>query len=141
MWDTRYNVIIFWFIASFESLVVLFIKDAIGLIVMFDLTSEQSFLDVDYWLTQIKIHAYREDPDVILVGNKSDCEDTRVISRARAQELADKHSLSYIETSACTGENVKESIEMLLEKVVLRVEKNNEAMLPIRKWEGGTYRF
>jgi GTPase SAR1 family protein len=116
------------------------VKDAIGFIVMFDLTAEQSFLNVDHWLTQIKVHASRQDPDVILVGTKSDCEDARVISRARAQELADKHSLYYIETSACTGQNVKESIEMLLEKVVLRMETDNTVMLSIRKRKG-TYRF
>ena len=40
-----------------------------------------------------------------------------------AQELADKYSLPYIETSAFTAQNVKESIEMLLERVMLRMEK------------------
>jgi GTPase SAR1 family protein len=94
-----------------------------GFILMFDLTSEQSFINVRSWLAQLQCHAYCEDPDVILVGNKADCEDARVISQARAKELADKYSLSYIETSAFTAQNVKESIEVLLEKVMLRMEK------------------
>lgn len=94
-----------------------------GFILMFDLTSEQSFLNVRNWLAQLQCHAYCEDPDVILVGNKADREDARVITLSRAKELADKYSLPYIETSAYTAQNVKECIEMLLEKVMIRMEK------------------
>ena len=94
-----------------------------GFILMFDLSSEQSFLNVRNWLAQLQCHAYCEDPDVILVGNKADREDARVISQTRAKELADKYALPYIETSAFTAHNVKESIEMLLDKVMSRMEK------------------
>jgi GTPase SAR1 family protein len=94
-----------------------------GFILMFDITSEQSFVNVRNWLAQLRCHAYCEDPDVILVGNKSDREEARVVSTARAKELADKHSLPYIETSAFTAQNVKESIELLLENVMVRMEK------------------
>jgi GTPase SAR1 family protein len=94
-----------------------------GFILMFDLTSEQSFVNVRNWLAQLQSHAYCEDPDVILVGNKADRDEARVVSPTRAQELADKYSLPYIETSAFTAHNVKETIETLLEKVMVRMEK------------------
>ena len=100
-----------------------FFRDAMGFILMFDLTSEQSFINVRNWLTQLQCHAYCEDPDVILVGNKADREDARVVSQARAKELAERYSLPYIETSAFTAQNVKETIETLLDKVMLRMEK------------------
>ena len=109
--------------SSFRSLTTAFFRDAMGFVLMFDLTSEQSFLNVRNWLTQLQCHAYCEDPDVILVGNKADREDARVISQTRAKELADKYALPYIETSAFTAQNVKESIEMLLDKVMSRMEK------------------
>ena len=94
-----------------------------GFILMFDLTSEQSFINVRNWLTQLQCHAYCDDPDVILVGNKADREDARVVSASRAKELAEKYSLPYLETSAFTAQNVKEAIELLLEKVMIRMEK------------------
>jgi GTPase SAR1 family protein len=111
------------FFCRFRSLTTAFFRDAMGFVLMFDLTSEQSFLNVRNWLAQLQCHAYCEDPDVILVGNKADREEGRVISQARAKELADKYSLPYIETSAFTAQNVKESIEMLLDKVMSRMEK------------------
>jgi Ras-related protein Rab-27A len=94
-----------------------------GFILVFDLTSEQSFLNTRNWLAQLRSHAYCEDPDVILVGNKVDREDARVITYTRAKELADKFSLPYIETSAFTAQNVKEAVELLLEKVMTRMEQ------------------
>ncbi len=90
---------------------------------MFDLTSEKSFINVRDWLTQLRGHAYCEDPDVILVGNKADRQDARVVSKIRAKELADTFSLPYIETSAVTGENVTETFEILLEKILIRMEQ------------------
>jgi GTPase SAR1 family protein len=110
-------------ITSFRSLTTAFFRDAMGFILMFDLTSEQSFINVRNWLAQLQCHAYCEDPDVILVGNKADREDARAVSQSRAKELADKYSLPYIETSAFTAQNVKETIETLLEKVMIRMEK------------------
>ncbi|CAF1013385.1 unnamed protein product [Adineta ricciae] len=116
LWDTAGQ-------ERFRSLTTAFFRDAMGFILMFDLTSEQSFLNVRNWLAQLQCHAYCEDPDVILVGNKADREEARVVSQSRAKELADKYSLPYIETSAFTAQNVKETIETLLEKVMIRMEK------------------
>lgn len=61
-----------------------------GFLLLFDLTSEQSFLNIRNWLTQLQTHAYCENPDIVLCGNKNDLEDQRVISEERAQEMADK---------------------------------------------------
>lgn len=47
-------------------------------------------------------------------------EHLRVISEARARSLAEKYDLAYIETSAATGQNVRRSIDILLDKVMTR---------------------
>jgi Ras-related protein Rab-27A len=60
-----------------------------GFILMFDLTNENSFLNVRNWLTQLQTHAYCEDPDVILVGNKSDlAQKQRAVTYERANDFA-----------------------------------------------------
>lgn len=61
-----------------------------GFILLFDITSEQSFLNIRGWLEQLKTHAYCETPDVILCGNKADLYENRVISEERARQEA-KH--------------------------------------------------
>lgn len=69
---------------------------------------------------QLQIHAYCDTPDVVLVGNKSDMERQRVITEMQARNVADKYNLPYIETSAITGENVKNAFEILLDLVMNR---------------------
>lgn len=66
------------------------------------------------------MHAYCENPDIVLVGNKSDLERNRVIAESRARSFAEKHNVPYIETSAATGLNVKRAIDILLELVMNR---------------------
>ena len=105
-----------------------------GFILMFDLTSELSFLNVRNWITQLQTHAYCEDPDIILVGNKTDLEDRRVVDFNRAKDFADKHNCDYIETSAATGENVEKALTMLLDKVMTRMEKSlDKTLFPVRQ--------
>ena len=61
---------------------------------------------------------------MLLVGNKSDLETQRIISKARALEFAAQNHVDYIETSALQNINVGESIELLLDSVMDRLEQN-----------------
>ena len=62
-----------------------------GFILMFDLTSEQSFLNIRNWLVQLQTHAYCENPDIVLCGNKADLDDLRSVPEERVKELAEKN--------------------------------------------------
>lgn len=76
-----------------------FFRDAMGFILLFDITSEQSFLNVRSWLEQLKTHAYCDQPDIILCGNKADLYEHRVISEERARQEAQKHGYAFIDRS------------------------------------------
>ncbi|ELU18260.1 hypothetical protein CAPTEDRAFT_218978 [Capitella teleta] len=115
LWDTAGQ-------ERFRSLTTAFFRDAMGFILVFDLTNEQSFLNICNWLAQLQTHAYCDNPDIVLCGNKADIEDQRVITDARAKDMAEKYSLPYFETSAATGQNVTETVNCLLDKVMVRME-------------------
>ncbi|XP_033214730.1 ras-related protein Rab-27A [Belonocnema kinseyi] len=124
LWDTAGQ-------ERFRSLTTAFYRDSMGFFLLFDLTNEQSFLDVRNWLDQLRNHAYCETPDIILCGNKSDLEDRRVISEAKGRELAEKYDLVYLETSASTGQNVARAVEILLDRVMRRMESTmDRSLLP-----------
>lgn len=64
--------------------------------------------------TQIKTYSW-DNAQVILVGNKCDMKDERVVSKERGQELADQLNLEFFETSAKEDINVKEVFERLVD--------------------------
>jgi len=101
-----------------------------GFIIMFDITNEQSFMSIRPWLDQLKLHSYCENPDIVLCGNKADLESKRAVSWARANTEASKFGIPYFETSAATGLNVSNTIEALLELVMIRMHKIVETNIP-----------
>lgn len=117
MWDTAGQ-------ERFRSLTAAFYRDAMGFLLIFDLTNEQSFLEITNWLEQLRRHAYSEDPDVILCGNKCDMDAHRVVSNKQAAALAERYNLPYIETSACTGYNIRQAVELLVSRVMYRMENS-----------------
>ncbi|KAM3720782.1 Ras-related protein [Dirofilaria immitis] len=117
LWDTAGQ-------ERFRSLTTAFFRDAMGFILIFDITNEQSFLNIRDWLSQLKIHAYCETPDIIICGNKSDLENRRQVSTARAKQLADQLGLPYFETSAYSSTNVEKSVDCLLDLVMQRIQQS-----------------
>ncbi|GJQ69347.1 hypothetical protein Trydic_g6475 [Trypoxylus dichotomus] len=127
LWDTAGQ-------ERFRSLTTAFYRDSMGFLLLFDLTSEQSFLEIRNWIEQLRLHAYCDTPDIVLCGNKADLEDKRVVMEWRAREVAEKHGLVYLETSAATGQNVSRAVETLLDRVMVRMESAvDKAMLPGRR--------
>ncbi|PRD23849.1 UNVERIFIED_CONTAM: Rab27b [Trichonephila clavipes] len=119
---------------KFRSLTTAFFRDAMGFIVVFDLTSEQSFLNVRNWLEQLKTHAYCDNPDIVLCGNKADLEDSRFMKEEKLREEAEKYGLPYFETSAVTGQNVNKVFDTLLDMVMMRIQKTvDSTTLPGRR--------
>ncbi|NXS01441.1 RB27A protein, partial [Oxylabes madagascariensis] len=116
LWDTAGQ-------ERFRSLTTAFFRDAMGFLLLFDLTNEQSFLNVRNWISQLQMHAYCENPDIVLCGNKSDLEDQRMVKEEEAKELAEKYGIPYFETSAANGNNVSKAIETLLDLIMKRMER------------------
>uniref|UniRef100_UPI00398E972A ras-related protein Rab-27B n=1 Tax=Pristiophorus japonicus TaxID=55135 RepID=UPI00398E972A len=116
LWDTAGQ-------ERFRSLTTAFFRDAMGFLLIFDLTSQQSFLNVRNWISQLQANAYCENPDVVLVGNKADLSEQREVQETQAKELADKYGIPYFETSAATGAGIDKSIIALLDLIMKRMEQ------------------
>jgi len=79
-------------------------------------TRKDTFENIKLWHEEtIEIS---KDIALILVGNKIDLEDSRVVSTAEGEELAKKLNLGYVETSAKTGENIEDAFRMLALQIV-----------------------
>ena len=75
---------------------------------VYDITNAKSFDNIAKWLRNIDEHA-NEDVERMILGNKCDMEDERVISYERGKQLADSLGLQFFETSAKENINVRVS--------------------------------
>ncbi|CAL8248159.1 unnamed protein product [Merluccius merluccius] len=123
LWDTAGQ-------ERFRSLTTAFFRDAMGFLLMFDLTNQQSFLNVRNWMSQLQANAYCDNPDVVLVGTKVDLNDSRDVQVRQARELAERYGIPYFETSAATGVEVDEAVSTLLGLVMKRMEQSTDRHSP-----------
>ena len=102
--------------SKFETMRSAFYKGARGVLLVFDLTNPKSFNGLKNWHKDIQQHIDIEEQLIgFILGNKSDKVDERKIIKEEAMELAKELNLEYIETSALTGDNVKESFYKMAE--------------------------
>jgi Ras-related protein Rab-37 len=89
----------------FRSVTHSYYRDANALLLLYDVTSYSSFENVSAWLSEIKEFAH-DGVIIMLIGNKID-KSQRVVSREAGERLARDYEVSFLETSAKTGQNVE----------------------------------
>ncbi|CAH8874017.1 unnamed protein product [Trichobilharzia szidati] len=118
LWDTAGQ-------ERFRSLIPSYIKDSSVAIVVYDVTSRESFMKASDWIKEIR--AERSSKTLIfLVGNKVDLVDERVISTEEAAEKAEKEHLFFVETSAKTDFQIKKLFDEVVEEIVKSTHTSDE---------------
>ena len=109
----------------YKSLSLNTIKSADGVILMYDITSQTSFDSISKWMEGI-VENKGNDYPIVLVGNKSDLENERVISKEEGEGLAKKYNLPFYEASVKEGINIEESITNLINKILEKIKPVSE---------------
>uniref|UniRef100_G1PVK7 small monomeric GTPase n=1 Tax=Myotis lucifugus TaxID=59463 RepID=G1PVK7_MYOLU len=82
IWDTAGQ-------ERYRTITTAYYRGAMGFILMYDITNEESFNAVQDWATQIKTYSW-DNAQVILVGNKCDMEEERVVPAEKGRLLAEQ---------------------------------------------------
>ena len=117
MWDTAGQ-------ERFKSLIPSYLKNANCVIITYDVTEKSSFTSLNKWLNDVKDNVV-EGTFIILCGNKIDLINKRIIPKEDAEKLAEENNISYFETSASTGQGIKELFDTIISNFV-NVTMNNE---------------
>ncbi|CAF1096673.1 unnamed protein product [Adineta steineri] len=113
---------------EFSAMRDLYVKNGHGFVLVYSITSQATFNDLDEFydriirIKDIEIHG---QPALVLVGNKSDLEDERVVGRQSGQELARRWKCTFLETSAKNLLNVNEIFCDLVRQIDRATTKSN----------------
>lgn len=109
LWDTAGQ-------ERFRSITKQYFRKADGVVIIYDLASEASYINIKSWMVSIE-EAAEPGCTVMLVANKLDLcrenEKFRVVPTEDAHCLAEEYDILYEEASAKTGENVSEAMDKL----------------------------
>ena len=103
IWDTAGQ-------EAFRSITRSYYRGSTVALLVYDITRRYTFDNIIKWLNEIK-NMSSDSTTIILIGNKTDLEHRRQISKKEGQELAKEYGCEFYETSAKTGFNVNTVFE------------------------------
>ena len=115
IWDTAGQ-------ERFRSLTKTYYRGSVGAVVLFDLTSSESFEKSIEWY-KLALEICGKSLSVVFVGNKRDLADKREVDFKKVEAFVKTEDLSYVETSCLNGENVDLVFSELVENILVRLDK------------------
>lgn len=117
-----------WDIAGQDSFMAVrqrFLANTSGIVLVFDITNEESFRNLPKWLQEVWRVNNDSSLPLLVIGNKVDLEDDRDIATSMLVEFCDLlraqypniSSVQHLETSALTGENVHEGFDIITKAI------------------------
>lgn len=109
IWDTAGQ-------ERFRTITSSYYRGAHGIIVVYDVTDNDTFTNVKQWLGEIDRYA-SEGVNKLLVGNKSDLTGKKVVEYSVAKEFADQLNIPFLETSAKNATNVEQAFLTMAKQI------------------------
>merc|ERR1712062_737642 len=110
LWDTAGQ-------ERFRSLIPSYIRDSSVAVVVYDVGKRDTFINTNDWISEVRKER-DEDVLIMLVGNKTDIGDReRQVPAVEGREKAKRLNAFFIETSAKTGDKVKELFDQVCKEL------------------------
>ncbi|CAL9120012.1 unnamed protein product [Musa textilis] len=119
IWDTAGQ-------ERFRTITSSYYRGAHGIIIVYDITEMESFNNIKQWLSEIDRYA-SDSVCKLLVGNKCDLAEDRVVETEKAKAFADSLGIPFIETSAKDSINVEKAFLTMCAEIKKRMGNQHTA--------------
>ncbi|MBN3295000.1 RB11A protein, partial [Amia calva] len=109
IWDTAG-------LERYRAITSAYYRGAVGALLVYDISKHLTYECVERWLKELYDHADAHIV-VMLVGNKTDLVSLRAVPTEEAKDFAEKHGLSFLETSALDSSNVELAFQTILTEI------------------------
>ncbi|XP_051575429.1 ras-related protein Rab-11A-like [Myxocyprinus asiaticus] len=109
IWDTAGQ-------ERYRAITSAYYRGSVGALLVYDIAKHLTYENAERWLKELQDHA---DSNIVimLVGNKSDLRHLRAVPVDEAKAFAEKHGLSFLETSALDSSNVELAFQTILTEI------------------------
>ncbi|XP_065920802.1 ras-related protein Rab-13-like [Dysidea avara] len=121
IWDTAGQ-------ERFKALTAQYYRRAQGIMLVYDITNEQTFENTASWLRMIQENS-TSDVKLMLIGNKIDNEQKRQVTTHQGQQLAKDYGMDFFEASALSSENVSEAFSTFTENILKHMQGRYKEMV------------
>lgn len=123
IWDTAGQ-------ETFRSIARAYYRGAVGVLLVYDITSKKTFLELQSWLKDLKENNNQEMV-IMLIGNKTDLENKRQVSYSEGLKFANDNDLYFMESSAKNNMDITQIFikvtELIYENILSnKYDFNNE---------------
>ena len=113
IWDTAGQ-------ERYKAITSAYYKGAKGAFIVYDITRKNTFDSVSRWVSDLTATADKKI-SIILIGNKSDLEDQRQVTKEMGEEKANQLQVAFLETSAMSGENLEKGFQMMINEIYKKI--------------------
>lgn len=115
IWDTAGQ-------ESFRSITRSYYRGAAGALLVYDITRRDTFTHLTTWLDDARQHS-NSNMVIMLIGNKTDLDERRAVTREEGEQFAREHGLIFMETSAKTAANVEEAFIQTAKLIYQKIQQ------------------
>ena len=128
IWDTAGQ-------ERYRSMTKAYYKGALGALIVYDITKKFTFENIENWIVELKNSADKK-VSIILIGNKNDLENERVVKKEEAENKAKEYGIAFLETSALNGDNIELAFKTLIEEVYNKCHRDFESIADVEIMKG-----
>ena len=122
IWDTTGQ-------ERFKTLTSQYYNGADGALLIFDVTNKESFKRINFWMNELNEKKKLNELGLLLIGNKIDLVNKRIIDKEEAENFAKNNNLSYYETSALKNININNIIIDIAKQCLNNIKRNDENII------------
>ena len=110
IWDTAGQ-------ERYRSITSAYYKGAKGALIVYDITRKSTFDNIDKWISDLKLNG-DTNICIAIIGNKSDLEDKREVSKGDGIKKSEMYKTAFLETSALNGDNIGKAFDEIIKQII-----------------------